>query len=198
MKPNWASAVDPAMPINPRSRLRAPTSGTIACTRANISAKTSAKWPISAIIFPSGGVHFRTDTPMVPLLAHVCKQQLAQCHEGNTPMSCIVNKSACHSSSRDREIEGYLSHLNGKVGGPIEQMIEGWILIQPLSTAAPAMEASHDDAVDARRASTNGATLVANLRILRALAILDMIFDTHKEANQIAREAHWRYPFAEW
>ena len=33
---------------------------------------------------------------------------------------------------------------------------------------------------------------------LRALAILDMIFDTHKEANQIAREAHWRYPFAEW
>lgn len=33
---------------------------------------------------------------------------------------------------------------------------------------------------------------------LRALAILSMIFDTFNEANQIAREAHRRYPFAEW
>ena len=34
--------------------------------------------------------------------------------------------------------------------------------------------------------------------LLRALVILDMIFDTFDEANRIARENHRRYPFAEW
>lgn len=32
----------------------------------------------------------------------------------------------------------------------------------------------------------------------RVLAIIAMIFEVHNEANQIAREAHRRYPFAEW
>jgi len=32
----------------------------------------------------------------------------------------------------------------------------------------------------------------------RLLAMLAMIFEVHNEANQIAREAHRRYPFAEW
>jgi hypothetical protein len=64
---------------------------------------------------------------------------------------------ACHLSPIDvrancrwnaGEIEGHLSHLNGNIGGPAEQMIERWILKQHLSTTAPVMEASHDDAVD--------------------------------------------------
>jgi hypothetical protein len=32
----------------------------------------------------------------------------------------------------------------------------------------------------------------------RVLAFLAVIFEVHNEANQIAREAHRRYPFAEW
>jgi hypothetical protein len=33
---------------------------------------------------------------------------------------------------------------------------------------------------------------------LRALALIAMIVEVHNEANQIARAAHRRFPFAEW
>lgn len=96
------------------------------------------------------------------------------------------------------EIEGHLSHLNGKIGGPVERMIERWFLIQRLSTAALAREASMT-----RLSIRNARVPMAphwrpTYALLRALVILDMIFDTFDEANRIARENHRRYPFAEW